>query len=288
MRTLAAAVALALSLAACGSDDDPPVERPLVFGGDRPVTLQVPSSFEPSQTYPLMIVLHGYGVTGFVQQGYLGLGGVPSTHGMLVLAPEGTPDSGGSQFWNADPACCDFGGIGVDDVGYLGGLVDAVKGAWPVDPSHVAVVGHSNGAFMAYRLACERADVITAIAGLAGHATSTPCTPSRPVHVLHIHGTTDAIVPYESGLFSGVQSPGAVESVAQWATRNGCAGGPSPQDPKDLERTIAGAETAVAMTSRCPADGAGDLWTIAGGSHQPAFGPGFATELLEWLAAHGR
>ena len=72
---------------------------------------------------------------------------------------------------------------------------------------------------MAYRMACERADVIDQIAGLAGHASSLPCNPTRPVSVLHIHGTGDATVPYETGVFGGVQSPGAVDSA-----RNG----PSP------------------------------------------------------------
>ena len=46
--------------------------------------------------------------------------------------------------------------------------------------------------------------MIDQIAGLAGHASSLPCNPTRPVSVLHIHGTGDATVPYETGVFGGV------------------------------------------------------------------------------------
>ncbi|MEZ4403819.1 MAG: hypothetical protein R3B06_27600 [Kofleriaceae bacterium] len=280
---------LATSLGACGGDDvatpDAPT-RPTVFGGARPVELQVPRDFDPAKTYPLLIILHGYGASGFLQQGYFKLNDVADTGQLLVLAPDGTTDASGKQFWNADPTCCDFGGADVDDVAYVGGLIDDVQAAWPV--AQVALLGHSNGAFMAYRMACERADVIGAIAGLAGHATSLPCTPTRPVSVLHIHGTMDETVPYESGTFNGVPSPGAVDSVAAWATRNGCTGTPATAGTKDLVTNLAGAETTVSVTGGCPADGAADLWSVADGMHIPNLSAGFPTELLGWLAAHPR
>jgi polyhydroxybutyrate depolymerase len=291
MRTLAAAT-LALLLPACGGGDDgPPVERPTEFGGARPVSLQVPTDFDDTRSYPLLVILHGYGASGFLQQSYLRLGDAADGYDTLVLAPEGTKDTGGSQFWNADPACCDFGQTGVDDVAYVGGLIDDVMAAWPVDPARVALLGHSNGAFMAYRMACARADAVTAIAGLAGHATSSavPCAPTDPVNVLHLHGTADDTVPYESGSFGGVRSPGAVESVGQWATRNGCAGALAPAGTaKDLDTGVAGAETEVQVTSRCPAGGAADLWTIDQGGHIPSIGEGFPAAVMAWIAAHPR
>jgi polyhydroxybutyrate depolymerase len=287
MRTLAA-VLLALA-AACSNPTDRPVDRPLEFGGARPVTLQVPDDFDDARTYPLLVILHGYSANAFVQQGYLKLNDVASTHEMLVLAPEGTVDSMGKQFWNADPTCCDLDGSGVDDVAYLGGLIDAVRAAWPVDAAQVAVIGHSNGAFMAYRMACERADVVTEIAGLAGHASTVPCDPVRPVAVLHIHGTADDTVPYETGTFMGFTSPGAVDSVAQWATHDGCTGAlAAGAPPKDLEQRLDGAETTVGVTAGCPAGAAAELWTIEGGGHLPVLTATFPTELLAWLDAHRR
>ncbi len=287
-RALALCVVLA-SAAACTSDDDtPPIERPTDFGGARPVSLQVPSDFDPARSYPLLVILHGYGANSFLQQGYFKLAGAADRLDMLILAPDGTVDSGGRQFWNSGPECCDFGGTNVDDVAYLGGLIDDVRAAWPVAPGQIALLGHSNGAFMAYRMACERADVVSAIVGLAGHATTLPCAPTAPVHILHLHGTADDTVPYETGTFSGFQSPGAVDSVAEWATRNGCTGSPAPGGTKDLDSTQDGAESTVAITGGCPAGGAADLWTIPGGSHIPPLAATFPDDLTGWLAAHRR
>ena len=288
MRTLTA-MTIMLACGACGADDAP-AQRPLDFGGARPVSLQVPTGFDEARAYPLLLVLHGYSVNGFLQQSYFRLGDAADAHQTLVLAPEGTRDSNGNQFWNADPACCDFDRTGVDDVAYLGGLIDEVMATWPIDPARVTVVGHSNGAFMAYRLACDRADVVTAIAGLAGHAASagTACAPTEPVHVLHLHGTLDETIPYETVVLQGVASPGAVDSVAAWAAHNGCAGGPAPGDRKDLDSSLPGAETAVTVTSRCPAAGAAELWTIEGGTHIPSPAPTLPTELMAWFAAHAR
>jgi polyhydroxybutyrate depolymerase len=285
MRSIALAV---LVVTACGGDDATPTERPTTFGGARPVSLQVPTDFDDSRDYPLFVILHGYGANSFLQQGYFKLSDGANRLQALVLTPDGTLDSGGKQFWNADPACCDFGGSGVDDVAYLGGVIDAVRAEWPVDPAQIAILGHSNGAFMAYRLACDRADVVTAIIGLAGHATSTPCTPSRDVNVLHIHGTADATVPYTTGVFGGVMSPGATDSVDGWAQHNGCTGARQDAGTKDLDAAQAGAESTVAVTAGCPIDGAADLWTIPDGGHIPSLSATFPDDAWAWVTAHRR
>ena len=287
MRTAAAFAAVAASLLACSGDDDgPAAERPIVFGGDRPIQLQVPADFDQARRYPLIVVLHGYGAAGVLQQSLLRLGDLADREDALVLAPDGTRNRAGFNFWNADPVCCDMDGSGVDDVAYLGGLIDDVRAAWPVDPARIQLIGHSNGSFMAYRMACERADVITAIAGLAGAAASNPagCTPARPVHVLHMHGTADETVGYES---QGLR-PGALASVTQWAGKDGCTGTLAPTARKDLDGTLAGDETQLQAFAGCPAGGQVDLWTIEGGSHLPDITPAFRDELLAWLAGHTR
>lgn len=272
---------------ACGGGSDAPADRPTTFGGDRPVQLQVPSDFSEDQTYPVVMILHGYGVGGFVQQTFLGLGDLANLEDVLVLAPDGTLDPTSKPFWNAGSAWCESTAC-PDDVAYLGGVLDDVIDTWPVDTTHVSLVGHSNGHFMSYRMMCDRADVITAIAGLAGLGPVDPCAPTEPVHSLHMHGTADAVVPYDGGGFGGVNVPGAVESVAQTATRNGCTGAPTAGAAKDLDSQLAGAETMVAVTGGCPADGAADLWTLQGAGHVPSFTSSFVPELTAWLDAHGR
>jgi polyhydroxybutyrate depolymerase len=279
-----------LFAAACGGTAATPDAAPTILGGARPVKLQVPSSVQPGMTYPLVVVLHGYGANGYVQEAYLGIRDWPTAHDAFVLAPDGTIDSSGKEFWNADPVCCDKDHTGVDDVAYLGGLIDTVIAERPIDPARVFLVGHSNGAFMAYRMACDRADVVTAIAGLAGAAASTPstCNPSRPVSILHMHGTADTEVPYAGADGEGLHEPGAVESVAQWAAHDGCTGALTPGPSLDLVQSLPGAETQTNATAGCPPGAAADLWTITGGTHLPDMQPGFPDDVWGWLDAHAR
>lgn len=271
-------------LLACG-DSGGGNDLPTTLGGDRPVDLKAPAELTDGKLYPLVMVLHGYGASGFVQQAYFGAGALVTSNTAFVIAPDGTVDSGGSQFWNADSACCDFGNTGVDDVAYLGGLLDTILASdWPIDPDRVFLIGHSNGGYMSYRMACERSDIIAAIAPLAGNASSQPasCTPERHVSVLHLHGTDDATVPFASG------SSGAVASTMQWAQKNGCETTRTPGPRLDLERNLDGAETHTETHDGCPQDGAVEQWTIEGGSHIPVFGTTFTQIWFDWFQSHAR
>ncbi len=284
MRRIAAISCLLLG---CGDDGGSTGDnRPTMLGtADRPVDLKIPTNLDESQTYPLVMVLHGYGASGFVQQAYFGAGPLATSSTAFVISPDGTVDSSGKQFWNADPACCDFGGTGVDDVGYLGTILDdALASDWPIDPDRVFVIGHSNGGFMSYRMACERADIIAAIAPLAGLASSQAamCTPERPVNVLHMHGTADGTVPFTSG------PTGAEASTTQWAQKNGCATTRTAGADLDLEKNLAGAETHTASSDGCPAGGTVELWSIEGAGHVPVWNPTFTETWFDWFQAHAR
>jgi polyhydroxybutyrate depolymerase len=282
-----------LLLCACGGGDDGgPDELPgTVYGGDRAVELQLPADFDPSQEYPLVLLLHGYSANGLLQTAYLGLGDVAVDPGVFFLAPDGVDDAAGNPHWNASPACCGDPEHHVDDVAYLGGLLDDVTADWPVDPSRVFVMGHSNGHFMSYRMACERADIITAIAGLAGAATSLDgvgCDPVAAVSSLHVHGDADATVSYLGGGDLNAEYPGAVESTMQIAAKNGCGDTRTDGPAIDLVRDLDGAETTTQLVDGCP-DGVGvELWTIVGGGHIPNFVDGGGVSIIDWLIAHPR
>ncbi|HEY5922624.1 MAG TPA: PHB depolymerase family esterase [Kofleriaceae bacterium] len=276
----ASAIALLTFLVAACGDDGGGEMMTKFYGGDRPAELKTPLMLTEGKQYPLLVVLHGFGASGFVQTAYFGVGNLPAEDKALLIAPDGTENSQGRQFWNADPACCDFEGIGPDDVAYIGGLIDDISADWPVDKNAVFILGHSNGGYMAYRMACERADVVAAIASLAGNAASQPatCTPERQVNVVHMHGTLDETVPYS----------GATPSVDQWGTKNGCGGTRAETKTLDLDNAIDGAETHVLPTAGCPETGAVELWTMEGSSHIPVMGPAFPTTMFDWFTSHKR
>jgi polyhydroxybutyrate depolymerase len=259
------------------------------FGGDRPVEVLVPDSYDPSVPAPLLLLLHGYTATGELQSAYFGLEAPALERGMLYAHPDGTIDPMGNPFWNATDACCDFYGSGVDDEAYLRGLIDEISAVYNVDPKRVYFVGHSNGGFMSYRMACDDAGVVAAIAGLAGatYANGADCSPSEPVHVLHVHGNMDRTVPYEGGSFVTGTIPGAVASVEYWAVEAGCNATPTDGTPLDLESSLTGDETTVSRyADGCMPGGSAELWTIVGGGHIPELSTSFATSVLDWLLAH--
>jgi polyhydroxybutyrate depolymerase len=265
----------------------------LVVGGDRPVAVRVPPSYEETRPAPLLIVLHGFTGSGSGQETYFGLQHEADDRGFVTAYPDGTVDSRGNRFWNASDACCNFDHIDIDDAAYLDGLVSAIQAAVTIDPHRIYFAGHSNGGFMSYRMACAHAERIAAIVSLAGAtlAQSADCRPSEPVAVLQIHGTADDTIAFTGGTIEGVPYPGAEETVATWATYDGCAAGPSLVDDRvdvDAGLSDAGrpAEATVERWTGCKPGGAVELWTIPDGSHVPALSSAFGAAVLGFLEAH--
>ena len=260
-----------------------------VDAGRGAVSVRVPDAPAPPEGRPLIVLLHGYGASGFFQELYLQLSGLAAERGFLYATPDGTLNPEGKRFWNATDACCDFYGSGVDDVGYLTGLIDAIDARFGVDPRRVHLFGHSNGGFMAYRMACSAAGRLTSAVSLAGATYFDPadCSPSRPVRILQIHGSDDETILYGGGILVATPYPGAEQDALTWAAYDGCLDQATTGAPFDAEATIAGDETEVASWSvGCRGPGAG-LWTIVGGAHVPSFTATFRQRILDWFEAAG-
>ncbi len=257
---------------------------------DRPAQLVAPPN--PVSPAPLLVLLHGYGQTGALVDQYLGVTAQAAERGLYVLLAEGVPEVSGEQRWDAGTSCCNFTPNPTDDVGYLSGLIDDAVATGAVDAERVYLLGYSNGGFMAYRMACDQADVIAAVAVLAGAdvPTSDPCEPSEAVSVLHLHGTADSLVPYAGGQFGKASPfPGAELTVARWAARNHCERGPEPGPALDLSSDLDGEETSTTLYSQCADDANVQLDSIAEASHEPAVDPeALGTDVLDWLLAQRR
>ena len=200
-------------------------------------------------------------------------------------------DASGRRFWNATSGCCDFGQTGVDDVAYLRDLLHRALAARPIDPARVYFVGHSNGAFMSYRMACALSPEIAAIGVIAGsdYPTDTECVPTMPLSVLHLHGTADPTIPYAGGSVGLASFPGAVTVVARWAARAGCSATPTMGAALDIDSTVAGPESTPSIYGGCHSGLDVELMTMQGTVHIPTFVPGaFGTSVLDWLLAHHR
>jgi polyhydroxybutyrate depolymerase len=256
---------------------------------DRPYQLKVPAGYEGDKPVPLVVLLHGYTANGTTQANYFGLPALADKAGFLLAYPDGTRDFFGNRFWNATDACCDFFHSGVDDVGYIDAVIDDIAAKYPVDQARVFVVGHSNGAFMAHRYACDRSTRVAAIVTLAGMQwkDQSHCAPTSPVSVLQVHGRNDATIRYDGGATPGGPYPGAVETVGDWAAHDRCTGELAATGRRfDLDRMVAGEETVEQAFSGCPGGTDVTLWTIEGGGHVPAFNDHWAEAIWSFMATH--
>ena len=286
MRALTGLSVATLLLGLSGCAADPPAN----MARETP-PVHVPAGYDSAVATPLIVLLHGYTLSGEGQDAYMGLSDLVDDYGFLMAAPDGTKENGPDEnrFWNASRSCCNFFESEVDDSTYLADLIDSIKGDYNVDDTRVFLVGHSNGGFMSYRMAHDHSDTIAAIVSLAGadQSEGRP-TPDDPVHVLQIHGTADTVINYAGGVFrGGAPHPGARESVEAWAAHNGCAKTGVDTGTFDLDGGLDGAETVVTRyASGCRPGGSAELWTITDGSHAPDLSEHFSRRVVEWLLAH--
>jgi polyhydroxybutyrate depolymerase len=271
------------------------------IGGVRPAEVKLPDQYravEPdlSKRHPLIVLLHGYGATGVLQDLYLRLSREANPRGYVVALPDGTLDSTGQRFWNATDACCDVGGTAPDDVAYVRDLVRQIVARYSVDPGRVYVVGHSNGAFLALRLACERAKQFAAVVSLAGAtwADASRCQPEAPIAVLTIHGTVDAVIGYGGGTIArrspmaNVPYPSAAATIATFASRNGCESAATETSPRDFVVDALGPETRPLSYPGCKQGGETVHWPLRAAGHVPTFSADFVPALLGFMEGHAR
>lgn len=249
------------------------------------------STNEPA---PLILVLHGYGGDASDVLSWSGLASLASK-GVHVVAPDGTLDSTGHRFWNANNGCCDFEQSHVDDTKYLLSVVDDVAARVKVDAKRVYAVGLSNGGAMSMRLACDASERFAAVVSFSGPSVpGEPCAPKLPVSIRLLHGTDDRVVPFGGGDRIAPVHPKAKGKLAAvpdlfraWAAREGCSAEPQETDTLDLVTMLPGKETRLATFAGCTG-GAVELATIHGGSHVPPLNANFVESTWSFLSSHQR
>ena len=243
------------------------------MGGDRPTFLQTPKDYPAQGTYPLVLFLHGFTGSSAAYERYLHVRDELSALGFLSIVPDGSKNSKGQQFWNATPECCDFENSGIDDLGYLLGLIREAQARFAIDPQRIYVMGHSNGGFMAYRLACEAQGLVSGIISIAGanFKDTNLCNFPVPLNILQIHGDADDTVPYGDG-----QSfPAPRASLQFWQKLYSCHDEVSAplaiklmQSPNTTDTQ---ADTDTFEFTSCQDKHALGFWILRGGPHTPAF-----------------
>lgn len=169
----------------------------------RTFVARVPSTADGRTPLPVMFAFHPFGMNAQYMASR-----VPSRFWpeAIVIYPDGLARPGGplSPSWQNRP-----GDLENRDVQFFDAMLAWLQANHCVDLRRVFVMGYSNGAGLAYVLACERPD---AIAGLAIAAGRLACPPSASKPIIISHGTRDQTIGYEQ----------AVESSRAWSARNAC------------------------------------------------------------------
>lgn len=252
-------------------------------GRTRLYRVHVPASYRPERPAPLLVALHGGGgsMDYMGREENYGLISWAERTGVVLVLPNGISRlrNGMLATWNAGACCGSARDQAVDDVGFIRTLLVRVRGQLNIDARRIYATGMSNGAMMAYRLACELPGVFRAIAAVAGTDNTRSCTPAQAVAVLHIHARNDSHVLYEGGV-----GPDAVErelitdfrsvpsTVEAWVERNACVRTPQ----RVLERAGAWCERYApcregSQVQLCVTQDGGHSWP--GGSKRRASEP---------------
>lgn len=227
-------------------------------GLERTYRLFVPSTISGDSHAALVVGLHGGLGSGDQFADASNFETLAESEGFIVVFPDGA-----DRTWNAGTCCGQSVKKNTDDVGFLAALILKMKAELPVDPAKVFMTGHSNGAMMAFRFGCERADMVKAIAPVAGSLEIPDCKPSQGVSLLAIHGDADQNHPIDGGI--GSRSIAAVsyrsmkDTLAMWTAAMKCASAPAPLTAGALTTTV---------WSKC-LDGTQSTYTIVAGADHP-------------------
>ncbi|HEY3494092.1 MAG TPA: PHB depolymerase family esterase [Polyangiaceae bacterium] len=245
---------------------------------------------KPGERLPLVVFLHGLGSSAAEMLHALPLARLGEEERVHVIAPDGSFDSRGRRFWNAGPACCDFDRRGPDDVGRIAALIEGWAARPDVDPRRVYVIGVSNGAFLAHRLACERGEPLAALAAFSGALSGGgECPEARGLGVLMIHGDADAAVRYEGGrVFDHArfgEHLSAPDGFREWGRRLACPTAPVSGGAIDLDPQLPGAESSLERFEGCTGGDAA-LLTVHGGPHSVVTRGGALRAAFHYLLEH--
>jgi polyhydroxybutyrate depolymerase len=215
---------------------------------------------------PVVLLLHGLSMNGRMMMTGFGVRQKADQAGFILVCPDGANYANLIPFWNS-------GGLQIDeknkpdDVAFTSQLLDKLEKELNIDTQRVYVIGLSNGAMMAHRLAIELPERIAAISTICG-TLSESCTPTCPMPVLHFHGTEDHLVP----IAGSAKDPSDLapfrsldDTIAAWVKADGC-----PQTPT-VEALPDKAMDGMRITKKTYGPGRNNseviLYVIEGGGH---------------------
>ena len=212
----------------------------VVANRERSYLVHVPRSYDGLKPVSVVLAFHGGASNAAQMVHFCGLNEKADEAGFLVVYPNGTGRTEQFLTWNAGNCCGYAKDQKVDDVEFVGKLLDDLAGVANIDADRVYATGMSNGGMMSYLLAAKLSDRIAAIAPVGGPMGIAECHPERPVSVLHFHGLDDKFAPFKGGRgersLSQTDFYSVEHSLGCWIKANDCASEPEvAEEPVKVE-----------------------------------------------------
>ena len=121
---------------------------------------------------------------------------IADTARFIPVYLQGLPNAFGQNAWNNGTGASST----ADDIQFISSLLDSLNAEYSVDLSRVYMMGISMGSIMTYHACNYLSDRIAAVAchiGTMSDVDADDFTCLYPVPTMHVHGTIDAVVPYD-------------------------------------------------------------------------------------------
>ena len=169
--------------------------------------LILPTSYNASKPYPVVIMLHGMIATAEMALSWFKE--IPTNMpDAIYIAPQGLKhvEQGGGANGNEVTGWANVDG---EDIQFMKDLLGAAQKDYCVDTQRAFAVGFSYGAMFSYAIGCELGGIFRAIAPMSGALLSGCNLSGKPVAMWGSHGTSDSLVPDCLGPTGSRQDPPA-------------------------------------------------------------------------------
>jgi polyhydroxybutyrate depolymerase len=260
-------VVLVLFTVNCYAEKD--FNRTIIIDGvEREYILELPSKYDSSTKYPLLLVFHGGGGRAKQMRNYSGFKKLIDKEIFIAVYPEGQ-----NKQWKD-------GRIGKelptknDDVKFISQLIDTLKLQYNIDTNRVFSTGISNGGFFSFYLAYKLSDKIKAIAPVCANIPENikdDYKLNNSVSMLLINGTDDPLVKYEGGKVGFGRSDrgnsiSTDETIKIWMNQLGCEAAPAEEKIPDKDKEDE-CEAVKYTYKNCKGNFEQQLIKIIGGGH---------------------
>jgi polyhydroxybutyrate depolymerase len=165
----------------------------------REYVLYIPNSYDGTSAVPILINFHGFGDSASEFMSYADVRSLAESDIFILVYPQGSCLNGSSH-WNASLPGGD-NKSDADDFGFTEAMINQISSNYKVDSERIYACGYSNGGMFAYGLANFKSELFAAVGSVSGAMLDFDSPTSHPMPIVHLHGTSDGVIPYNGGSF---------------------------------------------------------------------------------------